>query len=111
VLGQQLGRASAVKACFSLQSKALPALWLALAEAADHYRVANELRAELQRDGIDLDAEIAAIVQRASKKAWRWAGEMDEAAAAFHDIGMPDGFSLAAAEVYRRMGSDRSAAE
>src|SRR5205823_13104161 len=34
VLDGELGSASAVKACFALQSKALPTLWLTLADAA-----------------------------------------------------------------------------
>jgi len=34
VLGAELGTASALKACFALQSKALPAIWLEIAAAA-----------------------------------------------------------------------------
>ncbi|HEY3541040.1 MAG TPA: hypothetical protein VGK79_00730, partial [Gaiellaceae bacterium] len=37
VLPGDLGAASALKACFAMQSKALPALWLALADAADEF--------------------------------------------------------------------------
>jgi 3-hydroxyisobutyrate dehydrogenase-like beta-hydroxyacid dehydrogenase len=104
VLGTEPGSASALKACFALQSKALPAIWLAMAAAADGYGVADELRAELARMGVDparLDGPGAA----AATKAWRFAGEMDEAAAALHAIGVPDGFSRAAAEMYRRLAA------
>jgi hypothetical protein len=111
VLGDELGQASALKACFGLQSKALPSLWLTLAEAARRYRVEDELRSELRREGIDLDAQLASIAQRAAPKAWRWAGEMDEAAGVFTEVGLPDGFSRAAAEVYRAMAEDPSGAE
>lgn len=103
VLGRDLGPASALKACFALQSKALPTLWLQLAEAAENAGVADELRGELTRNGVDLDQRLAALRAAAGPKAWRWAGEMDEAAEAMAELGVPDGFSRAAAELYRRM--------
>jgi 3-hydroxyisobutyrate dehydrogenase-like beta-hydroxyacid dehydrogenase len=106
VLGPELGTASALKACFALQSKALPAIWLELAAAARGYGVEEELRGELERHGVDL----AAALRRAaggSEKAWRWAGEMDEAADAVAAAGLPDGFSRAAAEIYRRLADGR----
>lgn len=103
VLGADPGQASALKACFALQSKAMPTIWLLLAEAAEKAGVSEQLRAELGRTGVDLDEQVAAITAKAGAKAWRWAGEMDEAASAMAELGMPDGFSLAAAELYRRM--------
>lgn len=106
VLHGGLGAASALKACFAMQSKALPALWLALARAAHEYGVEDHLRGEIARFGGDLDREVAAARER-SDAAWRWAGEMDEAAEAMAALGLPDGFSRAAAEVYRRLAADR----
>jgi len=105
VLGKRLGSASALKACFALQSKAMPALWLTLAAAARGYGVDDAVRSELGRDGIDLDVELDRITQRAAAKAWRWSGEMDEAAKVLRAIGLPDGFSSSAAEVYRRVAA------
>jgi 3-hydroxyisobutyrate dehydrogenase-like beta-hydroxyacid dehydrogenase len=99
----ELGRASALKACFALQSKAMPALWVELAAAAHAYGVGDALRAELAKDDVDLARHLASIARRAGAKAWRWAGEMDEAAAAMTAVGLPHGFSSAAAEIYRRM--------
>jgi hypothetical protein len=107
VLGPDLGAASALKACYALQTKALPTVWAALADAADAYGVRDALRDQLSRDGVDLAAHLEALHSRAGAKAWRWAGEMDEAAAALAAVGVPDGFSRAAAEVYRRM-ADRA---
>ncbi|MBO0841078.1 MAG: NAD(P)-dependent oxidoreductase [Sciscionella sp.] len=106
VLGGELGAASALKACFALHSKAKPAIWLALAAAAEAYGILDEVRGELARDGVDLDDELASINGRARSKAWRWAGEMDEAAAALAAVDVPDGFSRAAAEIYRRLSTD-----
>jgi hypothetical protein len=100
--GGAVGAASALKACFALQSKALPAIWAALAEAAERAGVSEALHAELARTGVDLPGKLAALSASAGSKAWRWAGEMDEAADALAELGVPDGFSRAAAEVYRR---------
>ena len=104
VLGTRLGPASALKACFALQSKALPTIWLAMAAAADGYGVRAELRGELDRMGADA-AALDGPGSRAAANAWRWAGEMDEAAAALAAVDVPDGFSRAAAEMYRRVAA------
>lgn len=101
VLGAELGTASALKACFALQSKALPAMWLQLAEAADAYGVTDALRAELDRNEVDVSAALESATRRTRGKEWRWAGEMDQAAEAFAAVGLPEGFSRAAAELYR----------
>lgn len=102
VLGPQLGTASGLKACFALRSKVLPALWLELDEAARAYGVAAEVQGELARLGFAPAAELAAAAEVAGEKGWRWAGEMDQAAEAFAEVGLPEGFSRAAAQVYRR---------
>jgi 3-hydroxyisobutyrate dehydrogenase-like beta-hydroxyacid dehydrogenase len=104
VLGPDLGAASALTACFGLQSTALPALWLAMAAAARAYGVEDALRSELARDDVDYTARLAEYTARSSATAWRWAGEMDEAADTIAAAGQPEGFSRAAAEVYRKMG-------
>lgn len=104
VLGQEIGTASGLKACFALQSKALPTVWLALSEAAERFGVTDELRGELERTGTGYDAALADVRAKAASRGWRWAGEMEEAADALAAIDVPDGFSRAAAELYRRAG-------
>jgi 3-hydroxyisobutyrate dehydrogenase-like beta-hydroxyacid dehydrogenase len=106
VLGTALGTASALKACFALQSKALPAVWLEIAAAARGFGVEQELAGELERTGVDYPAALARA-SVAAAKAWRWAGEMDEAADAVAALDLPDGFSRAAAELYRRLADGR----
>jgi 3-hydroxyisobutyrate dehydrogenase-like beta-hydroxyacid dehydrogenase len=101
-LGPEVGAASALKACFALQSKALPAIWLALDEAARTLGVEEPLREELARTGVDFPARLAAVVDVAREKGWRWVAEMEEAAETFTAAGVPDGFSRAAAELYGR---------
>ena len=97
-----VGTASGLKACFALQSKALPTVWLALEEAAARFGVTDELHDELDRTGSGYASALADARATAASKGWRWAGEMDEAADALAAIGVPDGFSRAAAELYRR---------
>lgn len=99
------GAASALKACFALQSKALPTIWVTLDAAARAYGVTEALRDELGRTGVDLDAQLARIDAQSAGKAWRWVGEMQEAAETFAAVGLPDGFSRAAAQTYDRMAS------
>ncbi|MCF7548814.1 NAD(P)-dependent oxidoreductase [Pseudonocardia sp. WMMC193] len=101
-LGPELGRASALKACFALQSKALSAIWLALDEAARALDVDEALREELARTGVDYPARLGAASRVAKEKGWRWVAEMEEAADTLLAAGVPDGFSRAAAEMYRR---------
>lgn len=103
----EVGAASALKACFALQSKALPAIWAAVADAADRAGVREALEGELRRTGVDLSERLAGLTERVGPKAWRWAGEMEQSAVALADLGVPDGFSLAAAAVYQRL-ADRS---
>ena len=38
-----------------------------------------------------------------ARKAWRFAGEMDQVAACLAEVGLPDGFARAAAELYHRL--------
>jgi 3-hydroxyisobutyrate dehydrogenase-like beta-hydroxyacid dehydrogenase len=103
VLAADLGAASGLKACFALQSKAAPALWLELAAAARELGVEDALREQLSRVGVDYAAKVDAVSAQAAAKAWRWVGEMEEAGDALAALGLPDGFSRAAAEMYRRM--------
>ncbi|MCO1658713.1 DUF1932 domain-containing protein [Pseudonocardia humida] len=103
VLDAELGTASALKACFALQSKALAALRLAMADAAERYGVTAALREELVRTGGEQLAD--GVPPGLASKAWRFEGEMREAAAALAAVGVPDGFSLAAAEVYRGLAA------
>jgi 3-hydroxyisobutyrate dehydrogenase-like beta-hydroxyacid dehydrogenase len=109
VLGTELGTASALKACFALQSKALTALRLAMAEAADRFGVAAALREELARTGAEPLLDEAPT--KVAAAAWRWAGEMDQAGDALAAVDVPDGFSRAAAEVYRRLGEVHTPAD
>jgi hypothetical protein len=106
VLGPDLGAAAALAACLGLRTTAMAAIWLAMDAAARGYGVQDALRTELGRDGVDYPAALAGVGAATGAKARRLAGEMEEAAEAMAAVGVPDGFSRAAAEMYRRTAQD-----
>ncbi len=89
--------ASAVKMVYAAWSKGTAAMLLAIRDVAAHYGVEDEWRGAAP----ELQERLARAERSAAKKGWRWAGEMDEIAAAFAAAGAPDGFHRAAAEVFR----------
>ena len=96
------GAASALKACYAGWSKGATALLAAIRALAEHEGVEAPLLAEwkLSQPGLDKRSEMVTIQAR---KAWRWIGEMEEIAASFEAAGLPGGFHLAAAELYRKL--------
>jgi hypothetical protein len=105
IVGPEIGQASAFKMCAGLRSKVMNAVWATLIDTADAYgeNVTLALRAHLQEIGYDLDDQASKVAHRAWK-AWRWIGEMEEISKTLDDVGMPTGFSDAAASTYRRIG-------
>jgi hypothetical protein len=75
---------------------------LAARAAAAAAGIEKELLAEWERLPAGPHVTDKALTNLAGK-AWRFAGEMDEAALFFADVGVPDGFSRAAAETYERI--------
>jgi hypothetical protein len=94
--------ASAVKMAYASWTKGSAALLLAARALARTEGVEDALLAEwdVSQPGLADRSERAA--GSAAAKGWRWVAEMEEIAAAMAAAGLPDGFHLAAAEVYRR---------
>jgi 3-hydroxyisobutyrate dehydrogenase-like beta-hydroxyacid dehydrogenase len=103
-LGDDVAAASALKMCYAAWTKGTSALLLAIRAAAAAHGVEAALLAEWTRTQPDLAARSQAAAG-AARKAWRFAGEMDQIAACFAEAGLPDGFARAAAEVYRRLAA------
>ena len=97
------GAASAVKMCYAAYTKGSSALVLAIRALAEDNGVTETLLAEwdISQKGMRNSSERSAL--GTSPKAWRFAGEMREIAASFDAAGLPNGFHLAAAEIYERM--------
>jgi 3-hydroxyisobutyrate dehydrogenase-like beta-hydroxyacid dehydrogenase len=97
------GAASALKMCYAAWTKGSAALLLAVAALARGEGVDAALEQEWQLSQPGLATQLENTLQSSAAKAWRFSGEMEEIAATFRSGEMPDGFHLAAAEIYRRM--------
>lgn len=103
VLAGPAGSASALKACYATSSKAVSAALLVARAAAHAAGVEDALLAEWERTQPGQVERSDAGLARVHRKAWRFAGEMTEAADFFDAYGVPSGFSQAAAETYARL--------
>jgi 3-hydroxyisobutyrate dehydrogenase-like beta-hydroxyacid dehydrogenase len=101
-LDAPVGAASAVKACYAAWTKGATALLAAIRTLAKHENVESTLIEEWRRSQPELPQRSEAVTAQA-RKAWRWIGEMEEIAASFRAAGLPEGFHLAAAEIYRSL--------
>lgn len=111
VIGEEVGRASALKMVFAAQTKGTTALLSAVQATAEAMGVRGDLDAEWARRLPDAAESRAKQVRSVTAKAWRFTGEMQEIAATFAEAGLPDGFHLAAHEVYQRMAGFKDADE
>lgn len=103
VLGREPGTASAMKVAYASWTKGSQALLMTVRALAAAEGVEAALLAEWNRSQPGLAARSEAAAQGTARKAWRWIAEMEQIAATFAAAGLPDGFHLAAAEIYRRL--------
>jgi 3-hydroxyisobutyrate dehydrogenase-like beta-hydroxyacid dehydrogenase len=111
VIGDSPGKASALKMCYAAYTKGTSALLSAILAAAEVLDVREELSEQWSRHGSDFAKETHARVQRITAKAWRFAGEMEEIADTFEQAGVPRGFHMASADIYRRIAHFKDATE
>ncbi len=71
--------------------------------AAEQLGVWGELERQFSRDDPNFAEQAEQRIRRATAKAWRFAGEMEEVAATFAEARMPGGFHHAASNIYRRL--------
>ena len=108
-LDAPVGGASALKMAYAAWTKGTSALIMAVRALAGAEGVDEALLAEWRRSRPELPARSEEAVRGNARKAWRFVGEMEEIAATFAEAGLPDGFHLAAAEVYRRLSHYKDA--
>ncbi len=94
--------ASAVKMAYAAWTKGSAALLLAARELAESEGVDDMLTAEWQLSQPGLVERHGAAERSAASKGWRWTAEMHQIAATMAVAGLPDGFHLAAAEIFAR---------
>jgi 3-hydroxyisobutyrate dehydrogenase-like beta-hydroxyacid dehydrogenase len=103
VIGEEIGKASALKMCYAAYSKGTTALLAAILALAEACGVREELSAQWERDEPGSGERAERRARRVTAKAWRFAGEMDEIADTFEAAGLPGGFHRAAGEIYGRL--------
>ncbi len=102
VVSEEVGAASALKVAYAAWTKGTTALVLAVRALARAERVEEQLLVEWGLSLPELAGRAESAAKSTLRKGWRWVGEMEEIAAAFAAAGLPDGFHLAAAEIYAR---------
>ena len=103
-----IGAASALKMAYAAWTKGSTALIAAVCALAQAEGVEDSLIAEWKLSQPSLLRETEAVPGKV-RKAWRWVAEMEEIAATFAAAELPDGFHLAAAEIYSRLAAFKDA--
>jgi 3-hydroxyisobutyrate dehydrogenase-like beta-hydroxyacid dehydrogenase len=106
IVSDEVGAASAVKMAYAGWTKGTAALLLAVRSLARSEGVESTLLAEWELSLPELPEQSVRAARSAATKGWRWIGEMEEIAATFAAAGLPDGFHLAAADVFRAISND-----
>jgi len=111
IIGDEIGKASALKMCYAAYSKGTTALLAAILAAAESLDVRAELYQQWDMDDSNFSELTNRRVTRTTAKAWRFEGEMHEILSTFQEAGLPNGFHQAAAEVFRKMANFKDSAE
>ncbi|MEW6031239.1 MAG: DUF1932 domain-containing protein [Chloroflexota bacterium] len=103
VIGEEIGKASALKMCYAAYSKGTTALSSAILATAESNGVRDELYREWDLDEEGFSEQVNQRARRVTAKAWRFEGEMREIAETFIEAGLPGGFHEAAMEIFHRL--------
>jgi hypothetical protein len=103
VIGDQIGRASAVKMAYAAWTKGTAALILAIRALARAEHVEETLLTEWGLSQPTLADRSHSAAHSAAAKGWRWVAEMEEIAATMAADKLPAGFHQAAAAIYSRV--------
>lgn len=110
-LGDEIGRASAVKMIYASITKGTDTLLTAAYTAAEALGIREVMEAEWADSQPDALARMARRVPALPADAGRWIGEMEEIAATYESVGLTPGFHKGAAEIYRLLDATPFAAE
>jgi hypothetical protein len=100
-----LTAASTLKMAYAAYTKGSSALLLAVNALASRGGVRDALLREWDLSQPELTARSERTARATAPKAWRFVGEMDEIAATFRAMDLPDGFHVGAAEIYQAMAA------
>lgn len=107
-LGDDVGRASALKMCYAAYTKGMSALLASILSLAENHHVRNELAVRWEEDWPGFYAASQERIRKAAVKAWRFEGEMKEISETFSEAGLPGEFHLAASDIYSSLGEYRN---
>ena len=110
-LGDDIGRASAIKMCYAALTKGTQALQLALMIVAEAYGLADELASEFKFSQNEVYRRMESGLPSIPSKAYRWIGEMEEIAATFQAVGVTSFFHKGAGEIYKLLSETQLAKE
>ena len=102
MLSDRIGDASAMKMAYAAWTKGAAALLLDVRALAREAGLEAALLADWDESIPHLREMSLQAGRSAAAKGWRWDTEMEEIAATFAAAGLPDGFHVAAAELFRR---------
>ncbi len=103
-VGDEIGRASAIKMCHSSLAKGAIALRVAFLIAARRLDVYDEVCAEL-RQSLGEDYDHIQAPTGVPAKSYRWISEMEQVAATFEAVSLSASMSLGAANLFKLVGS------
>ncbi|MFJ8944263.1 DUF1932 domain-containing protein [Streptomyces sp. NPDC102395] len=106
VLGDSIGKASALKLAYSSYQKVSRVLAAVAYGAADTYGVADELLVIAAKRTRSYLVETD-YIPKAAARAWRWAPELEDAAVLLADAGLPDSLMHAAAATLAQWEGNR----
>lgn len=110
-LGDEIGRASAVKMVYASITKGTDSLLTAAYTAAESLGIRDVLEREWLESQPEALARMSRRVSALPADAGRWIGEMEEIAATFAAAGVTPNFHKGAADMYRLLNSTPFAAE
>ncbi|MDA1258074.1 MAG: DUF1932 domain-containing protein [Chloroflexi bacterium] len=99
-MGDEVGRASAIKMCYAGLTKGTTSLYTAVATAAESLGITEELGAELSSSQSAAYEGMQRVVPRLPLDAGRWIGEMEEIAITFASAGVTDKFHQGARDIF-----------
>jgi len=103
ILGNEIGKASALKMCYAANTKGTVALLAAIVATAETLGVREALFEQWKHDDASLPGQVEKRIQANAPKAWRFVGEMEEISRTFREAGAPGEFHAGAADVYSRL--------
>jgi len=111
IIGNEIGKGSALKMCYAAYAKGTTALLASILAASESLGVRENLYEHWDMDDKGFSDQVNQRVRRVTSKAWRFEGEMREISATLAEAGLPEGFHKAAAEIYHRMANFKDATD